>query len=457
MQVAVIGAGPAGMMAALTLAEKNIAVTLFDEQGSAGGQIYRHVAKLSQDEAQQLGDDYAIGANLVRRFQALASAEHLTHIYAATVWSVSEDNYIAWSVDGKSFSQSFDAIVLATGALERAMPIPGWTNPGVMTAGAAQILMKTGGFAPENAVLIGSGPLLYLVATQMLKMGKKPLALLETQSAMDYCRAALKLRPSPVVLSYMLKGWSMLRKLSQAGVARHTAVSDVKIDSTDNKHRITYSRKGKQHHIEAGMVLLHAGVQPNIQLSQSLGLAHQWNAENHCWEPEIDAMGRTSKAHIYIAGDGGGVLGADAAKRSGQLAAMALMLDQGLPVDAAAIAYTITDHRRYRSIRGFLDTLYAPKSWFQLPEDDTIICRCEEVTAGTVRDAVHLGCLGPNQLKAFSRCGMGNCQGRYCGHTVVNLIADARQLAPQDVGYYRIRSPIKPVTLEEIARHDIIH
>ena len=457
MRVAVIGAGPAGMMAAMRLAEKKIDTTLFDEQPSAGGQIYRHVANLSQGEAQQFGDDYAIGANLVQRFQSLASNPSLTPIHGATVWSVSEDRNVAWSVDGKSFSQAFDAIILATGALERAMPLPGWTNPGVMTAGAAQILMKTAGYAPQNAVLIGSGPLLYLVATQMLTMGKPPIALLETQSVMDYGRAALKLRPSPVVLSYMLKGLRMLRQLSQAGVARHKAVSDVKISSVNDKAMITFSQKGQEHQIEAETVLLHAGVQPNIQLSQSLGLAHQWNGDNQCWEPEIDAMGRTSKAHIYIAGDGGGILGADAAKRSGQLAAMAVMADLDVPVDAAEIAHAIADHRRYRSIRGFLDTLYAPKPWFQLPHDDTIICRCEEVTAGTVRGAVHLGCLGPNQLKAFSRCGMGNCQGRYCGHSVVNLIADVRDLTPEEVGYYRIRSPIKPVTLEEIAHHDIIN
>ena len=456
MRVGVIGGGPAGMMAALTLVEKNIEVTLFDEQPSAGGQIYRHIANTNPEEARRFGDDYVAGGDLVKRFQSASLTDKLTHISTATVWSVSEDREVAWSINGQSYSQGFNAVILATGALERAMPIPGWTNPGVMTAGAAQILMKTAGFVPKNAVLIGSGPLLYLVATQMLEMGNSPVALLETQNFQDYFRAMTKLRPGPVVFSYLLKGARMLRQLSRAGVKRYKGVYDVSISSDKNTHIIRFDINGSPYQIEAGSVLLHAGVQPNIQFSQSLGLAHQWNKINQCWEPETDAMGRTSREHIYIAGDGAGVLGADAAKLSGELAAMAVLHDHGFHVDAATEAATLANHRRYRSIRSFLDTLYAPKHWHNLPDDDTIICRCEEVTAGKVRDAVHLGCLGPNQLKAFSRCGMGNCQGRYCGLTVVNLIADTRNLPPEEVGYYRIRSPIKPVTLEEIANHDII-
>jgi len=457
MRVGVIGGGPAGMMAALTLVEKNIEVTLFDEQPSPGGQIYRHVAMLNDTDAAKFGADYAAGRNLVKQFQSALSTDRLTHVASATVWSVSGDRDIAWSIDGKSFSQQFDAIILATGAIERAMPLPGWTNPGVMTVGAAQILMKTAGHAPAEAVLIGSGPLLYLVAVQMLEMGRPPRALLETQTTADYLRSALRLRPGPVALSYLLKGFCMLRRISGAGIKRYKGVADASIKTGEHGHVIDFTYHGSKHQLDAGSVLLHAGVHPNIQFSQSLGLAHQWNDVNLCWEPEIDSMGRTSRENIYIAGDGGGVLGADAARRSGELAAMAVLIDHDAHVDAAVVAATLAEHRRHRSIRGFLDTLYAPKPWYQLPHDGTIICRCEEVTAGKVRDAIHLGCLGPNQLKAFSRCGMGNCQGRYCGLTALNLIADTRNIPPKEVGYYRIRSPIKPVTLEEIANHDIIH
>jgi len=457
MQVGIIGAGPAGMMAALTLIEANYEVTLIDEQSMGGGQIYRHAAQMASQDARIFGSDYAAGGDLVRRFHAVADNERLTHIKGATVWSVTEDREIAWSVGEISYSRLFDAVILATGALERAMPMLGWTNPGVMTVGAAQILMKTARHVPAESVLIGSGPLLYLVATQMLEMGTPPKALLETQTISDYLYAFPHLRLNSAVIAYLLKGAGMLRKLSRAGIRRHTAVSDVSITSEAGQHRIAFSCGGKMHKITAGHVLVHVGVHPNIQFSQSLGLAHCWNEANHCLDPDIDAMGRSSKSGIYIAGDGAGILGADAAQLSGQLAAMAVLTDQGESVEASILAATLSKHRRFRSIRAFLDRLYKPKKWYSVPDDETIICRCEEVTASTVRNAVRLGCLGPNQLKAFSRCGMGNCQGRYCGMTVVNLIADTRGLSPAEIGYYRIRSPIKPITLEQIANHDTIN
>jgi len=457
MRVAIIGAGPAGMTAALALVDAETEVTVFDEQPAAGGQIYRHASLMDPARAGLFGRDYAAGADLVQRFHEKAVAgAGLTHIAGATVWSVTEDRELAWSVGDRSFSQCFDAIVLATGALERAMPLPGWTNPGVMSVGAAQILMKTAGFAPPDAVLVGSGPLLYLVASQMLAMGKPPKVILETQGWLDYLRAMIRLRPNLITAAYLLKGAVMLRRLRQAGVRRFTGVSDVTIDCDDKRHSVRFSANDARHEIEAENVFLHAGVHPNIQFSQSLGLDHSWNEANQCWDPKTDALGRSSKAGIYIAGDGAGILGADAARLSGHLVAMAVAMDSGRDVDAAVLAAVLAGHRRYHSIRAFLDTLYAPKSWHSLPADDTIICRCEEVAAGKVRSAVRLGCLGPNQLKAFSRCGMGNCQGRYCGLSVVNLIADTRGLLPSEVGYYRIRSPIKPVTLEEIANHDII-
>ena len=102
-------------------------------------------------------------------------------------------------------------------------------------------------------------------------------------------------------------------------------------------------------------------------------------------------------------------------------------------------------------IRPFLDSLYRPRDENRVPKDEVIVCRCEEVTAGELRSFVKLGCLGPNQAKSFGRCGMGPCQGRLCGLTVTEVIADARSVPPETIGYYRIRPPIKPLTLGELA------
>ena len=106
---------------------------------------------------------------------------------------------------------------------------------------------------------------------------------------------------------------------------------------------------------------------------------------------------------------------------------------------------------RYQRGRKFLDVLYRPAKQFRVPHGDTIVCRCEEVRAQQVTETIALGCSGPNQMKAFLRCGMGPCQGRFCGLTVAEMIAEGRGLSPQEIGYYRLRPPVKPITVAEMA------
>ena len=148
---------------------------------------------------------------------------------------------------------------------------------------------------------------------------------------------------------------------------------------------------------------------------------------------------------ILIAGDGAGIGGAAAAELSGRIAALGLVGG-----DASAVR---AERARYLAVRPLLDALFAP-----LPmrlDDATLVCRCEEVTAGAVRQAVRTGCQGMNQLKAYTRCGMGPCQGRMCGPVVSDLIAEARGIDVAEVGYYRIRPPLKPVTVGELAALDV--
>jgi NADPH-dependent 2,4-dienoyl-CoA reductase/sulfur reductase-like enzyme len=194
---------------------------------------------------------------------------------------------------------------------------------------------------------------------------------------------------------------------------------------------------------------------PNTQISLALQVAHRWDEAQLCWRPIVDEWGRTSLPNIAIAGDGGGIAGAEAAALSGRLAAL----------DAAAalgrLDITGRDRRagpiraalaREQAIRPFLDALYRPSRSVLVPaEDDTIACRCEEVSVGRIRRAVRLGAPGPNQLKAFTRCGMGPCQGRICGPIVSAVIAEARGVPIAEIGTYRPRAPYKPITVGAIA------
>jgi NADPH-dependent 2,4-dienoyl-CoA reductase/sulfur reductase-like enzyme len=201
-------------------------------------------------------------------------------------------------------------------------------------------------------------------------------------------------------------------------------------------------------------LLLHEGVVPNVQITRALGAEHDWDARNRVFRPRLDAWGNTTLDAIMVAGDGGGIAGARAAELAGRLAALEAARALGridlATRDAAALPLQI-ELDRERAIRPFLDALFAPRKEILVPADDTLVCRCEEVSAGQLREAVKLGCLGPNQLKSFTRCGMGPCQGRLCGLTVAEVIAAARGVPVPEVGYYRLRFPIKPLTLGELA------
>jgi len=195
-------------------------------------------------------------------------------------------------------------------------------------------------------------------------------------------------------------------------------------------------------------------VVPNINLSNAVGCEHEWSAVRHCFQPKLDEWGASTVRNIWIAGDGGGIQGAIAAEHRGRIAALGAALVVGR-IDSARRDTEVEAHRTAleRAVRGrrFFDLMYEPPRSFRIPSDETIVCRCEEVTAAQIRAAVAHGCPGPNQMKSFLRCGMGPCQGRMCGLTVVDVMAQARGVEPSEVGYYRLRFPVKPLTLGEIA------
>lgn len=206
--------------------------------------------------------------------------------------------------------------------------------------------------------------------------------------------------------------------------------------------------------IETDTVLLHEGVVPNTQISQALGLDHRYDIAQRCFHPVTDTYGQTSAPLISIAGDGAGITGARAAVLSGRIAALNALSVMGRinsPDRNAACAPLLRKRAVEIAIRPFLDRAYAPPDEILRPADATIVCRCEEVTAGDIRRCVALGCKGPNQTKAFCRSGMGPCQGRFCGLTVTEIMVAETGQTHDQTGGYRIRAPIKPVTLRELA------
>jgi NADPH-dependent 2,4-dienoyl-CoA reductase/sulfur reductase-like enzyme len=451
----IVGAGPAGLAAAVTATSLGIATVVLDEQGAPGGQIYRDVERAAGSPMllSVLGEDYALGLDLVRRFRA-CGADYRPR---TAVWQIDRDLTVHARGPGGLSRIRARQVLLATGALERPMPVPGWTLPGVMTCGAAQVLLKSAMLVPAGRVVIaGSGPLLYLVAAQLARAGVKPAAVLETPvHPLDALAHAPRFVLAP---GYLRRGIAMMAALRAAGIPVRRGVSALQLVGDERVERVRYTA-GVAREEAADLVLLHQGVVPNANLAVSLRCEHDWDERARCFRPRLDPWGESSVPGVRIAGDGGGIVGARAAEYTGILAALGAARALGAVSAeerdrrAAPARSALAAHLRARP---FLDALYRPAQQWVAPRDpQTIVCRCEEVRAGEIRRLVaEQNCPGPNQMKAFARCGMGPCQGRLCGLTVTEIIAECRGVPQQAVGYFRIRPPVKPITVGDLAAPD---
>ncbi|MDX1605471.1 MAG: (2Fe-2S)-binding protein, partial [Candidatus Competibacterales bacterium] len=340
----------------------------------------------------------------------------------------------------------------------RPVPVPGWTLPGVMGAGAGQILLKAAATVPGGrTVLAGSGPLLYLLAVQYIDAGVPPVALLDTTPRHHYLAALPGLPRALTAPGLLRKGLALLHRIRRASVAHTGGVSGLRALGADRLEAVEYRRGGRTETLTADLLLLHQGVVPSVQITRALHCEHDWDTDQRCWRPRLDTWGNSSLDRLMVAGDGGGIGGARAAEHQGRLAALEAACRLGAIDPARRDREAAPERRALRRelrVRPFLDRLYRPADAFCNPSDDTVVCRCEEITAGELRRVVDLGCPGPNQAKSFSRCGMGPCQGRLCGLTVSEVIAARRRVSPAEVGYYRIRPPFKPITLGALASVD---
>lgn len=450
----IIGAGPAGMAAACEARAHGLSVVLLDEQQAVGGQIYRAVETAPDARIDVLGPDYAAGRALAERFR-LSGTLYRT---GATVWNVSDDGEVDFTANGSAGSVKGSHILFASGAMERPFPVKGWTLPGVMGAGAAQILLKGSGALPsEPVVLVGCGPLLYLLAWQYLRLGVAIRAIVDTTTPADYVRAARFGLQALLGHKDLWKGLKLLRAIRQHEVEVFSGASELTIEGDSEVTGISFRHQRRSVRLPASLVLLHQGVVPNTQLTWSVGAEHRWNPDQLCWQPTTDKWGRLGDRPIYVAGDSRAIVGAQASAVQGRLAALAVAnrLGRLSGLDQRSEPHW-REYRRLSRIRPFLDSLYRPKDENRVPRsDEVLVCRCEEVTAGRLREFVRLGVKGPNQAKAFGRCGMGPCQGRLCGLTVTEVIARERGVEAAAVGYFRIRAPLKPIMLGDFLEMDV--
>ena len=457
IDVTVLGAGPAGLSLATMLAETGVAVRIIDEAPAPGGQVFRGTERNAGRPhlTDWLGKDYAKGRDLIMRARA---ATDITWHMGTSVWDIRpEDGHCDLGVlcDGKTEVIRSRIVVLATGAMERPTPFPGWTLPGVLSIGAAQTLLKDGGLLPEDgAVLAGQGPLLYLFAAQILDAGVTPGLVLDLSRKWAapghlpaLARAALN---APGMIA---KGLRLRNRIAAAGVPHLYGVDGIKAQGSDRVERVSYRHKGAWHEVRTSLLLVHDGVIPNTHISKAAGCAHSWSDTRAAWEPKLDAEGQSDRNALWILGDAARIMGADAAITSGRVMARAIAHALGLPppddvLKARADRQTLA---RLVRLRDFLDRQYPPARAFTDPADDTTICRCEAITAGEIRALAASGCMGPNQLRAFCRAGMGPCMGRQCGTAISGIMAKATGQSIGKTGSFTVRMPLKPVTIGDLA------
>ncbi|SIO10668.1 NAD(P)/FAD-dependent oxidoreductase [Halodesulfovibrio marinisediminis] len=449
--VVVIGAGPAGLSCGATLAEMGLDTLVLDEQIHLGGQIYRNVESTSAAQLEFFGEDYAQGRAIVQRFRK----SNAKYQGGAMVWQVEGDGTVCYSCDGVSKQISSNYVVIATGAMERPVPLKGWTLPGVLGAGAANNLAKEAGLSPNGkVVLCGSGPLLLLEASLLIKKGVQIEAILDTTPLIPSFSTIKHLPRALLRTDFLLKGLKILWDINKSKVRYLRGVSDLKMLGQDKVEQVECTHKGEKVTIPTDVALLHFGVIPNTHVMRQVGCEMRWDTELRYWHPVCDQWGRTNHDRVFVAGDGGYVSGAVAAGLKGDLAGLEIAHSLGIlsastrDEMAKPISAKITKDKHPRP---FIDAMYAPRAGQYGFENETVVCRCENVTVGEIREVISQGAHDPNEIKIITRAGMGPCQGRMCGAAINELLAEELESTPDEVGYLTIRPPLKGVPLSEIA------
>lgn len=454
--VIIVGAGPAGLSAATTASELGLDVLVLDEQPTPGGQLYRNIERVGEETLKNLGPDYSNGLSLVKKFRT-SGAEYLG---GSIVWNIEPNGSVCFSQGGRSFQLQGKHIIVAIGATERPVPFEGWNLPGVMGAGAIDANFKSSGTVPDGPVVLGgSGPLLLLVIGHLVSLGVEIRAVLDTTpngnmlSAMPFLPGALKRT------DYLLKGMGMLLKLKRSGIKYHKNITQFKAHGRGQLSSVSFSTKRKNHRIDSDLFLVHEGVIPRCDFTQLLKLKHRWDPVQRFWYPRTTQFGATENEKIYVAGDGAFVHGGIPAAIKGTLAALDIAKKlKALP--ASEKVDTIPKLAKELSAelapRPFVDGLYKPRKDLYRVSDETLVCRCEEVTAADIRQAVKEGCREPNEIKALTRCGMGHCQGRMCGMALAEIVADELNVEVEELQPLNVRAPVRNLSLSELSEVDLL-
>jgi thioredoxin reductase/bacterioferritin-associated ferredoxin len=457
----IVGGGPGGVAAAIKAAQAGVDVTLLDENERPGGQCFRQFEKgFTVTDSSVLGMDFNEGEQLLQQFSSMQNK--IQYLNNTLVWGIFEDRTLAVARNGISSSLGFKHLLVATGAYDRPVPFPGWTLPGVFTAGGAQKTVKSERVLPgENILLAGTGPLQLVVADQILKAGGKIAAILEAGNLSANWLQGLKGIWGN--WDFLAEGMRYLRSIRKADVpllrshiileARGDGqVEEAVIAKVDKNWR---SRPNTARSLKVDAICLGYGLVPSTELTMLAECEHKYDLSGGGYIPQRTADMETSVPGIYAVGDGAGVAGRKAAIAEGCIAGISVARSLGF-ISHTGAGEEIKPHRkrldRINRLRKILDGISLPRrGLYELATDDTIICRCEEVTLKQLNAALADNPIQLKDFKRMTRLGMGSCEGRMCGPAVIEILRHRLNVPVEDVGFLRPRPSIKPVALGVLA------
>ena len=456
--IIIVGAGPAGLAAAIEATDQGAQVTLIDEAQRPGGQIYRQGSPLLA------GSDVAEAAETRRKKNLLDAFDRtlgrIDYRPNTTAYAMFGPGEVHLASGDRTAILAADAVVLANGVREVAMPFPGWTTPGVMYAGGAQSLIKAQRTLPgRNVVVAGSGPLPIVVAAQILRAGGKVagLAPLHKVTAGAGNLAGLWHGRSIVV-----EGLRYLATVVRARVPRHTGYVPIRALGTERLEGVVLARldaagavvRGSEREIACDALVVNYGFAANSELAAMAGAKMRYEELIGGWLPEVDAFGHSSVPGVFVAGDVAGLRGALVAETEGRLVGAAAASP---PTSLAEPGFghdwreALARRRRLCEFQKVVRRMLKPRrALWAVADDETIICRCENVTLGDLRFAFSAGHLAPNAVKRSTRAAMGWCGGRTCLPMIAALAHLHAGAAPSAM--MTARPLARPVALAALAK-----
>jgi thioredoxin reductase len=452
-EILVIGAGPAGLSAAIAARRAGAQVLILDERKLPGGQYFK---QLSVDAGPKSDRQHREGRRLIEEALGLGVAIRSD----ALVWGAFEPLELAASVAGGTLRLQPQRLVIATGAYERVPPFPGWTLPGVMTTGAAQTLWRTARRLPGQRVLVaGNGPLNLQVAVELLDGGADIVAVVETAAspgAKDLGVLARMAADAPLLFADGLRYRAKLRAhgvpLIHGAVVKRAERRNDALTADVGRRDLT----GAVQSFDVDAVCLGYGFLPSNEIARALGVVHDFDARRGYLVVRRDQSGQTSIREVFAVGDCAGLGGARVALAEGTIAGFAAAKSLGYTLSPEAERRLVKAHNqraRHRRFQSALWTLFAaPPLRLELARRDTLICRCEEVTLGAIDEALSEGYATAGNVKRRTRAGMGPCQGRYCGPLIDGLVAERCGFPQDEFSGFAPRMPLKPIVIADLVR-----